>query len=200
MRHDPTGDGAANALLQEIRGLVRQGKTDPLRAVEALEKVQVLLDRLGEHAGWPKSSRIGAYKVLRVPNVTTVAPGGADVPGQARWPSAGRVLAMYGTVVGADPLDTAMSSVSVNVKYLGGDKSLFIDGEADAFVNYSALFTTASPWFPLDLEVTGEDSTWQIRFRNEAGAGPDLLPGLYFAFVPEPRYPGQVTNARPEDR
>jgi len=195
----PNEYAGATALvrLQRIQAALEEAAGDPMRAQavarQAVAELYAVNSMLLTSPGamLPPYARKGAQKIFRAPDVGQLE-SGQEVPTELRWPQKGWVLAMYGTVWSTDPNADILrlyAATEVSLKYAGGDRSLIVNGEDSDFAPFGGLFTLASPWFPLGLYVTGEDSTWQARLRNVL---PDteeasLAPTLLFSFVPDNR-------------
>lgn len=173
---------------QNIAALVAEGEADPIRATDVLRQIKSEMLML-QSLGYPVNPRAGASRILRADPLPSLAANGgeADELPSLRFARAGIVLAMYGNVLPVTGVtaEDAMRSISVNVRWRAGDRSLGSNGQGPALLQYAALFTPQSPWFPLSLLVRGSDTTWNLTVRNDHPTEA-LTPTLYFSFLPLP--------------
>src|SRR6266849_2205593 len=88
-------------IIAEMLRLLRDARSDPLRAQVLLTQVEGMASKLhGMHEG----TEIGRWKTLRVPNIPAVAPVSVSAVGQARWPQRALVVAAYGAILSDAPL------------------------------------------------------------------------------------------------
>ncbi len=170
-------------IIAEMLRLLRDARSDPLRAQVLLTQVEGMASKLhGMHEG----TEIGRWKTLRVPNIPAVAPVSVSAVGQARWPQRALVVAAYGAILSDAPLTgLGASSVSFQILAEGGDKSLIINGQGADYMLFLAAFGVAQNWYPIGMVAEGADSTWGVGFKNFHTAN-TYTPEFYFRFVPLP--------------
>ncbi len=174
-------------ILAEMLRLLKDARSDPLRAQVLMTQVEGLASKLhGMHEG----TEIGRWKTLRVPNLPALTaagtPGAITNVGQARWPQRALIVACYGAIIADPPLTgQGASSVAFQILAEGGDKSLIINGQGADFMLFLAAFGPNQNWYPIGMVADGPDSTWGVGFKNFNTVS-TFTPEFYFRFLPLP--------------
>ncbi len=163
--------------------LAQEGARDSVAATRNARELLTLLESAKESLTDPRGGRL----ILRVPNLsainnpplsTAIVIGAAS---QVMWPENGTVRGIrVGTTIGTDAASAAMS---LRLVARDGRSNLFNDGRTDAYVPFLAINTTASAWYPLDVDVRYNER-WDVQMQNEALGSGSIQPFLCFAFDP----------------
>lgn len=125
--------------------------------------------------------RLGATKILKVPDLAAVIPAVAGTISSApvlTFTEPGTVIAFYGQ----ERLGTTASFARTEVQILmGGSESLVTNGRAADFAPLLGLVGAAVNWFPM-LRRVAKGISWSVNWRNMSGASTCDPTGM-FAFV-----------------
>lgn len=129
--------------------------------------------------------RLGATRVMKVPDLTAVVPIAAAVltPSTAQPPlltftEPGTVIALYGQeLTGTLP---KFASTEVGLQF-SGDDSLVSNGKAADFFPLLGLVGFSTNWFPM-LRRVGRNDSWTITYRSRDTVA-TAFPSLGFAFL-----------------
>lgn len=164
----------------KAQALIKRARENPSLCPQVLDQLGRDIGE-GVHPSRKRDRRAGAGFVTRCPDPGPVANLATSSPQTIIWRRPGRVLDMYGQVASGSDTDAAFLSVQVLV---GGEKSLWNNGDANAYLPFFAAFGKTQNWFPLDIEVKNGE-VWTCTFKNE-GSGGNITPALLFSFLPYP--------------
>lgn len=181
----------ATPSLAAVRELLRAAMADPVRAQAELRQIDNMLIELEQRSGELIDPRAGVPRIYRCPNIPVLAPGAVTAPIPMGPKTPGKITSIYGTTIG-DGSPAGMSSISVNIMWNGAAVNLVSNGLGASEALFGALFTTASPWFPVRIKLVGSDEDVSAIFRNE-GTAP-FQPALFYGFEPDAGYAATATR------
>lgn len=125
--------------------------------------------------------RLGATRIMKVPDLPAAIPAGANVQVQApllQFNKPGTVIALFAQELAGTMPKFAQTGIRLQ---FAGDDDLIYNGQAGDFASLLALCGFTTNWFPM-LRRVGNYTQWTITYRNQ-DVGATATPSCMFAVL-----------------